>query len=110
MRAEPILLASLVQRDLQCADPDRQEPDAPIVDLCPYALEIGRIEYKQIGHDKRCDPDGDINVKDPSPAVAVGEPTAEHRSQYRCDDNAEAPEAHRLSALIGWESFEQNRL
>ena len=44
-------------------------------------------------------PTGQVDVEDPAPAVVVGEPAAEHRTEDGRHHDAEAPEAHRLAAV-----------
>ena len=109
-RREPVVLLSLVEHDLQRADADDEHADAPVVDLLRFAPQVRRIEDEQLRHDDRRDADRQVDVEHPAPAVAVGQPAAEHRAEDRRDDDAEAPEAHRLAALVGRERFEQNRL
>ena len=90
--------------------PTVEHADAPVVDLLHFALQVRRIEDEQLGHDDRRDADRDIDVEHPAPAVAVGQPAAEHRSEDRRGHDAEPPEAHGLAALVRREGFEQHRL
>ena len=74
------------------------------------ALDVGRIEDVSLRHQHRGDAHRNVDVEDPAPRVAVGEPAAEHRAEDRRHHDAEPPEAHRLAALVGRERLEQHRL
>ena len=110
LRREPVLLLALVEHELQRADADRQHADAPVVDRRDSLPQVRRIEDEQLRHDERRDADRNVDVEDPAPAVVVGQPAAEHRPENRRDDDAEAPEAHRLAAILRRERLEQHRL
>ncbi len=92
VRAEPVVLLALVEHDLQAANADRQQADAPVVDaaLCSVA-KIRRIEDEHFGQDERDDADGDVDVEDPAPAVVVGEPAAGDRPEHRARPRCRAP-------------------
>ena len=55
-------------------------------------------------------PTGQVDVEHPAPAVVLGDPPAEHRTEDRRDDDAESPEAHRAAALLRLERLEQHGL
>ena len=109
-RGEPVVFLTLVEHELEGADPDREHADAPVVDAPRRLPDVGRVEDEHPRHDERRDPDRNVDVEDPSPAVVVGQPAAQHRSENRRDDDPEPPEAHRLAAILGREGFEQHRL
>jgi hypothetical protein len=109
-RGEPVLLLPLVEHDLQRTDPEHQHPHAPVVDAFRLAPEVRGIEHIEMRHDQRDDPDWQIDVEHPSPAVVLGDPPAEDRSEDRRDDDAETPEAHGAPAILWLEGFEQDGL
>ena len=43
-RREPILLLALIQHKLKAADTDGKHSNAPCIDLCRRAPDVGRIE------------------------------------------------------------------
>ena len=107
---EPVALLSEIERELESADPQRQQADAPVVDLRRLLAEVRRIEDVELRHHQRRDADRQVDVEDPSPAVGIGQPSAEDGPQNRGDDDAEPPEAHGLAALLGRERLQENRL
>ena len=109
-RRQPVFLLALVEHDLQGGDADRQQAQAAIVDAPRAAHEIRRVEDVRLRHHQREHADWNVDVEHPAPRVVVGEPAAEHRPEDRRDDDAEAPEAHRLAAILRRKGFEQDRL
>ena len=107
---EPVGFLPLVEDVLQRADADHQHADAPVVDPLRLAAQVRRIEDEQLRHDDRRNADREVDVEDPAPAVAVGQPSADDGAENRRDDDAEAPEAHGLAALVRLEGFEEHRL
>src|SRR5882724_2919836 len=75
VRAEPILLLAFIEHDLQGANADHQQTDAPIIDALRFFADVWRIEDEELGHGERDDADGDVDVEDPSPAVVVSDPS-----------------------------------
>ena len=109
-RRQPVFFLSLVEHDLQGGDADREQAQAPIVDAAGAAHEIRRIEDVPLRHHEREHADWNVDVEHPAPRIVVGEPAAEHGTEDRRDDDAEAPEAHRLAAILRRKGFEQNGL
>ena len=111
VRAEPVVLLSLVEHDLQAADADDQQADAPVVDASLLAMpQIRRIEDENLRQDDRDDADGNVDVEDPAPTVIVGEPAAGDRTEHGRDHDAERPERHRLPALLRRKRLQQDGL
>ncbi len=110
VRLEPVVFLSLVEKNLESTDAQREKADSPVVDPGRTTSDVRRIEDKQVGHDERQDAHGNVDVEDEAPAVAVGEPPSQHGTENGRDDDAEAPESHRAPALLGGKGFEQHRL
>ena len=110
MRRKPVVFLALVQHDLQRANADRQQPNAPIVDLGTAALDVRRIEDQKIGKDEGQNANGNIDVKNPAPTVAISEPAAYDGAEHGRDHNAQRPKSHRLAAVFRRKYFQQNRL
>ena len=107
---EPIFFLAFVEDDLQAGRSDGEHADAPVIDFCRCALDVGRIEDEHARHDDGGEADGHIDVENPAPTVAVGEPAAEHGAEQRRDDDAESPEAHGFAAILWRKDFEQDGL
>ena len=69
-----------------------------------------RIEDEHARHDDGREADGDVDVENPAPTVAVGEPAAEDGAEKRRDHDAESPEAHGFAAVLWREGFEEDGL
>ena len=61
-------------------------------------------------HQHGDDADRQVDVEDPAPGVAVGDPAAEGRADRRADHHAEAEEAVGEPQLLGREGLDQDRL
>src|SRR5262249_17227355 len=68
------------------------------------------IEDEQARHDDRRNADRYVDVENPAPTVAVGEPATKNGAEERRDDDAESPEAHGFAAIFGREGFEEHGL
>ncbi len=110
VRREPVLLLPLVEANLQRGDADRQQADTPVVDPGGPPLDVGRVEHVGAQHGIGGDSERDVDVEHPSPGVVVGQPPAEHRTEHRGHDDADAEEGHRLPAVLGLERLEHDRL
>src|SRR6266481_2313765 len=110
MRSKPVGLLAFIQKDLERANAQRQQADAPVIHARRSLAKIRRIKDKEHGHDHRADADGNIDVEQPAPAIAISNPAAEHRSDHGCDDNSQRPKRHGFASLLRGKSFQQNRL
>src|ERR1019366_3686920 len=75
MRAEPVVFLSFVEHDLKRAHANDEQADAPIVDDVGGAADIRRIEDEPLRHESREQADRQVDVKDPTPAVTICNPT-----------------------------------
>jgi hypothetical protein len=107
---EPVFLLAFVEDDLKRAHGDGEHADAPDVHSDPGFTEVGRVKNEETRHDEGQDADGDVDVEDPAPAIAVGEPASEDGPEHGSHDDAESPEGHGLAALLGAEGFEHDGL
>src|SRR5262249_26353390 len=98
-RGEPVFFLSFVEHDLQAADAEGEQADAPVVDGAGAALDVRRIEDKDRSKKDRQDANRHVDVEDPAPAVAVSKPAAEDGAEHGSDDDAESPEAHGFAAV-----------
>ena len=96
MRPEPVILLPLVQHDLQGGDSHREERESDVVKggdpLCPQASHIRRILHQGINQRQRKDPHGYVDVEDPAPRIAVGNPSAQRRTNGRCANGSDSVE------------------
>src|SRR5271157_721996 len=108
---EPVRLLPLVEHELQCSQPESHQAEAEIVD-CPleFVAEIRRVLDVQVDHEERQDADGEIDVENPAPGVAVGDPTAEGGADDGGDDDAEAKDGHGGAVLAGRKALQQDGL
>src|SRR5581483_4781011 len=81
-RAEPIVFLTFVEHDLQRTHADDEEADAPVVDDIGGAPDVRRIEDEPLRHQRGEQTDRQVDVEDPAPTVAVGDPTAEYRAEH----------------------------
>ena len=111
VRAEPVIFLTLVQQDLKAAGPDGEQTETDAVKWPDLGVfNVWRVVHEAIDHENCQDADRDIDVKRIAPAVTVGQPAAEGRSQDGCDDNAEGKESHGRAPLGGRKALEQDRL
>ncbi len=110
VRREPVLLLSFVQHDLQRTDPHRQQTDAVVIHCFGFARDVWRIKDVGTHHKGRHHADGQIDVEQPAPGIAIGDPSAQHGSEHRRHHDAERPECHGFAAALGRKSFEQDGL
>ena len=109
--AEPVVFLAFVEDDLQRAQPDGQQPKADAVDPARLGvLDVRRVFDEPRDHQDRDDADGNVDVERPAPRVGVGQVAAQRRSQHRGHDHAQCEDRHRAAALLGRETFQQNRL
>ena len=109
-RVEPVLFLALVEHELERAGADGEQGQPPVINRDALALEIVRVVHPEPREKHRDDADRDVDVEHPPPGPVVRQPAAEHRPQNGRDDNAEAPEAHGLAALMRRKGFEQHGL
>ena len=102
--AEPVVFLALVEHDLEGADGDDEEAEAPVVDafatLADFG-EIGRVFDDAIGEVEREDADRDIEEEDPAPAVVVDDPAADGGAEDRRHDDGNAVHGEGHAALLG---------
>ena len=111
LRRKPILALSRIQHDLQRPDPQRQKSDPPkIHPRAIAAFHVVRIEHKLVHQEQRQRANRKVQIKNPAPAVVVGDPSAERRPKNRRQQNADAERRHGVSVTLLGKSFQQNRL
>src|SRR5436305_11931729 len=76
VRAEPVFFLAFVEHDLQRADAQREVADAPVINAAFSALDVWRIVNEQQGHNHSRDPDRNVDIKKPAPAITFGDPAA----------------------------------
>ncbi len=110
MRGEPVFLLAFVEHDLQSADPNYQQPHAPIIHAAGTPLDICRIEDERVRHQECDDPDRNIDIEDPPPAVTIRKPTAYYRAEHGSYHDSKRPKRHCFAAVLRWEHLQQDRL
>src|SRR6185503_2826726 len=108
--SKPVFLLPFVEHDLQSSHANDQQADSPIVNSGSLAPQVGRIKDECLGEKNRDDPDRNIDIEDPPPAVVVRQPTAGDRTQHWRDYDSERPKRHCLPALLWRERLQQYRL
>src|SRR5260370_7664500 len=81
-RGEPIVFLSLIEHDLQGAEPDCQQPNAPAIYLCRFTLDVPRIEDKQVRHHDREVATDPHHVNTPTPPPPLGHPSTPHSTHH----------------------------
>src|SRR6185437_3397163 len=110
MRSEPVLFLAFVEHYLKAGNSNSEISHAQEIDFGHLPLDVRRIENENSREKNRKNPDRNIDVKDPAPAVGVSQPSAKYGSQHGSHDNAQPPEAHCFAAVLRGENFHQNCL
>ena len=113
VRREPVVLLPLVERHLQRADAEREQPEPDVVELHAAAresFEIRRILEHVKDEEQRQRADGHVDEKDPTPRIVVGDPTAERRTNERREHGGDTVERKRDAACFGRKGVGENRL
>src|SRR5271156_872188 len=89
VRCKPVIFLTFVEHYLQTADPEHDQAYPDVVNTVPAMaaallfhplFKIGRILDEMIGEQQRDNSYRHIDIEDPAPAVVVGNPTAQRRS------------------------------
>src|SRR5215469_15954273 len=91
-RAEPILQLAAVEKHLQRADRQAQGHKPEEVERLAVAVARLANEDQNAGCGEK--PKRNINEEHPTPAVVLGEPTAEGRADNRTQYDPHAPDRH----------------
>ncbi len=108
---EPIVLLAFFQQDLEAAEADGEEANAPPVHPAipaDFLRTIGGEEGE--ADDDGEDAGGDIDEENPAPPKIVREPAAEHRADGGPRNDAEAEDGGSDAALSRGEGFEDDGL
>ena len=106
--AEPADLLAAVEQQLQRADADREREEPEPVEA-QMLVALGLL-HEQHHADHGDDADRQVDQEHPVPGVIVGEPGAQRRAHDRAEHHADAPDRHRLAALLERIGVEQARL
>ena len=104
---QPVFGVAAIQEHLQGTDADREQERT-----CPIGgrtrprrlLEKGRQQHEVDDADRQ------IDVKDPAPVEVVGDEAADGRPHDRAEQDADAPNGHRLAAVGRRECIHHNGL
>ena len=107
-RAEPVQQLAAVEHQLQRADRDAQSAKAEPIEL--RAGVVRRLRQKDDDADEVENADRQVDVEHVAPAVILGQPAAEHRTQHRSDHHADAEQRHGEALALPRIAREQNRL
>src|SRR5216683_387803 len=105
---EPVRQLAAIEQQLQRADADAEAGKAEKVEQ----LAMGRPSVVDEDEDaeRGDDPDRQVDVEHPAPAVILGQPAAQGRPHDRAEDDPAAPHRHRLAVPLRWVDLEQHRL
>src|ERR1700676_2861267 len=113
MRSEPIVFLSFVQGDLQGAyaygqqrKPDVVEPGKPLL----LAGQIRRILDAPIQQQQRHRPHWNVEVENPAPRVAIGDPPSQRRTDGRSADRRDSIQRKGQPSLRGRKRIAKDRL
>ena len=78
VRFKPIFALTLIEDDLKCAKPKRDESQSDVIDVGFASLaapEVRRILNQPGSQQDRQNPDGNIDEENPAPGEIVGNPS-----------------------------------
>jgi hypothetical protein len=107
VRLQPVFGIAAIEQHLQCADTDREQQRA-----CPIGgYARARRLFEEGGQQQQVDDaDRQVDVKHPPPIEMVGDEAADGRTHDRAEQNADAPDGHRLATVCGRESVHHHGL
>src|ERR1700735_3187605 len=102
---EPIELLSLVEDDLKCGQPHRDEAETSPVDreLACFLFDlfhVRRVLEDDPGEEDAENTYGDVDVKDPAPGIVVGDPPSGRRPENGRNEDPDCIERDRHTALL----------
>ncbi len=74
--------------------------------LIVFDSQIGRVGHDRVTHGKREQTDRQIEVKDPAPAVVIGNVAAESWPDHRREQRRNAEDSHGCALLFPREGIE----
>src|SRR5262252_6811443 len=98
------------QDDLHAGETNGEEPYADPVNAGHAALQIRWVFHKSTHHQHADDTKRDIDVKNPGPAVVVGQPTPQDRTHGRGEYDAHAKDRHGHTLFLRRIGFAHNSL
>src|ERR1700689_2252525 len=113
MRAEPIVLLSFIQHDLQSAYSQRQQRESDVIEFDATlleALQIWRGGPQRVGGKKSKKAHRQIDEENPAPGVTIGHPAAQSRSDRRGTDGGNSVQGKCQAALLRRKGVGENRL
>ena len=113
LRFKPVVTLSLVEDDLKRTQPDRDQPQAHVVNasLAPLAAaEFGRVLNQTRRQQQGENPHRDVNEENPTPAEIVGDPSAQRWTDGRSHHHRSAVNRKGHTPFCGSERVGKNRL
>ena len=111
--AEPVVFLSLVEHDLEGADGDDEQAEAPVVDafftLADFG-EVGRVFDQAVGEDEGDDADRDIEEEDPTPGIVVDDPAADGGTEDGRGDDGDSIDGEGHAAFLRREGVGEDGL
>ena len=105
---EPILDFAAIEHELKRADGETQRAEAePIQLLAGVALGVRQKNHHA---EQRNNADRQIDVEDIAPAVVLGQPAAENRTEHRADHDPDPEQRHGETLPLARIGAEQNGL
>src|SRR5581483_11538105 len=109
--AEPVHFLPFVEDDLQTTSPDREEPEAEIIEFAYLGVaHVGRIFNKAADHERGENADRNIDVKSIAPTEGVRKPATQRGAEHGCYHHSEGEDGHGHSALAWLKAFKQDGL
>ena len=115
--AEPVPLLALGEEDFPGAHGDGEEGEAEGVEglvvgagLLAGFDDVGGISDDHVAHEEGEEADGDVEIEDPSPAVVVGDVTAEGGSDDGGEERGDAEDGLCGALFFGGEGVEEYAL
>lgn len=106
---KPIFPLAAIEKELQRSDPWCQKTDPPKIHPACSSLDVMRIDHEPAHQHQGQNADGEIEIKNPPPAVIVGDPSAESGPENGGQQNADSKGRHGVAVSFLGKSFEQNR-
>src|SRR5215469_9472769 len=105
---EPVFEWAAIKHHLQRPDGDAQCYKTEKVE--GFAMGVTGITDKNQDAEAGDQPDGQVDLEDPAPAIVLGQPAAQHRAKYRPQHDPGAPDRYRLAVALRRVDLHQHRL
>jgi hypothetical protein len=111
--AEPVVFLTFIEHDLDGADGDDEEAEAPIVDALTTLADFGevrRVFDEPVRKIERDDADGDVEKEDPAPGVVVDDPATDGGAKDGSGDHCDSVDRECHAAFLRREGVREDGL